>query len=104
MAVKPIPEGYHTATPYLTVDDAAAAIEYYKKAFGARERSRMDTPDGKIGHAELEIGDSRVMLSDSFPQGSVRPPSESGARRRASSCTSRTSTRSYRRQSTRAPR
>ena len=78
MAVKPIPEGYHTVTPYLAVEDAAAAIEYYKKAFGASERTRMDAPDGKIGHAELEIGDSRVMLSDPFPQGSVRPPSELG--------------------------
>jgi PhnB protein len=78
MAIKPIPEGYHTVTPYLAVEDAAAAIEYYKKAFGASERTRMDAPDGKIGHAELEIGDSRVMLSDPFPQGSVRPPSELG--------------------------
>jgi PhnB protein len=67
MATKPIPEGYHTATPYLAVDDAAEAIEYYKKAFGAKERVRMDAPDGKIGHAELEIGDSLVMLSDPFP-------------------------------------
>jgi PhnB protein len=76
MAVKPIPDGYHTVTPYLAVDDAAAAIEYYQKAFGAKERVRMDTPDGKIGHAELEIGDSLVMLSDPFPQASTRPPKE----------------------------
>jgi PhnB protein len=78
MAVKPIPEGYHTVTPYLTVDDAAKAIEYYKKAFGAKERVRMDAPDGKIGHAELEIGDSLVMLSDPFPQASTAPPKELG--------------------------
>ena len=78
MAVKPIPEGYHTVTPYLAVDDAAEAIEYYKKAFGAKERVRMETPDGKIGHAELEIGDSLVMLSDAFPQSSTRPPKELG--------------------------
>lgn len=78
MAVKPIPEGYHTVTPYLAVDDAAAAIEYYKKAFGATERVRMDAPGGKIGHAELEIGDSLVMLSDPFPQASTRPPHELG--------------------------
>ena len=78
MAVKPIPEGYHTVTPYLAVDDAAGAIEYYKKAFGAKERVRMDAPDGKIGHAELEIGDSLVMLSDPFPDASTRPPSELG--------------------------
>jgi PhnB protein len=78
MAVEPIPEGYHTVTPYLTVDDAASAIEYYKKAFGATERLRMDTPDGKVGHAELEIGDSLVMLSDPTPEATTRPPSELG--------------------------
>jgi PhnB protein len=78
MATKPIPEGYQTVTPYLAVDDAAQAIEYYQRAFGAKERVRMDTPDGKIGHAELEIGDSLVMLSDPFPQASTRPPKELG--------------------------
>ena len=78
MAAKPIPEGYHTVTPYLAVDDAAAAIEYYVKVFGATERVRMDAPGGKIGHAELEIGDSLVMLSDPFPQASTRPPHELG--------------------------
>jgi PhnB protein len=78
MAVKPVPEGYHTVTPYLAVDDAAEAIEYYKSAFGAKERVRMDTPDGKIGHAELEIGDSLVMLSDPTPQASTKPPKELG--------------------------
>ena len=76
MAVKPIPDGYHTVTPYLAVDDAAEAIAYYKTAFGAKERVRMDAPGGKIGHAELEIGDSLVMLSDPFPQASTKPPSE----------------------------
>ncbi|MGH2997023.1 MAG: VOC family protein [Gaiellaceae bacterium] len=78
MAVKPIPEGYHTVTPYLAVDDAAEAIEYYKKVFGAKERARMEAPDGKIGHAELEIGDSLVMLSDPFPQATTRSPKELG--------------------------
>ena len=78
MAVKPVPDGYHTVTPYLTVDDAAAAIEYYKQAFGAKERVRMNAPDGKIGHAELEIGDSLVMLSDALPQFTARPPKELG--------------------------
>jgi PhnB protein len=78
MATQPIPEGYHTATPYLAVDDAAEAIEYYTKAFGAKERVRMETPDGKIGHAELEIGDSLVMLADPFPQTSTMPPKELG--------------------------
>jgi PhnB protein len=76
MTVKPIPEGYRTVTPYLAVDDAAGAIAYYKRAFGAKERVRMDAPGGKIGHAELEIGDSLVMLSDAFPQASTRPPKE----------------------------
>ena len=76
MATQPIPEGYHTVTPYLAVDDAAEAIEYYTKAFGAKERVRMATPDGKVGHAELEIGDSLVMLSDPFPQASTRTPNE----------------------------
>jgi PhnB protein len=78
MATKPIPEGYHAVTPYLCVDDAAQAIDYYKKAFGANETVRMAGPDGKIAHAELEIGDSRVMLSDAFPQFTTRPPKELG--------------------------
>ena len=78
MPPKPIPEGYHTVTPYLAVEDAAKAIEYYKRAFGAKERVKMEAPDGKIGHAELEIGDSLVMLSDPFPQGSTKPPKELG--------------------------
>ena len=78
MAVKPIPDGYRTITPYLAVDDAAAAIEFYTKVFGAKERARMEAPGGKIGHAELEIGDSLVMLSDALPQFSTRPPKELG--------------------------
>ena len=78
MATKPIPEGYHTVSPYLAVDGAAEAIEYYKKAFGAKERGRMEAPDGKIAHAEIEIGDSVVMLSDPFPQFLTRPPKELG--------------------------
>jgi PhnB protein len=78
MATKPIPEGYHTVSPYLAVDDAAEAIEYYKRAFGAKETLRMEAPGGKIGHAELEIGDSHVMLSDPFPQASTKPPKKLG--------------------------
>jgi PhnB protein len=78
--VKPVPDGYHTVTPYLAFDNAAAdAIEFYKKAFGANERLRMDAPGGLIGHAEIEIGDSLVMLSDAFPQSTTRPPTEVGA-------------------------
>jgi PhnB protein len=78
MATQPIPEGYHTVTPYLAVEDATEAIEYYTKAFDAKERVRMETPDGKVGHAELEIVDSLVMLSDPFPQASTKPPNELG--------------------------
>ena len=78
MAVKPIPEGYQTVTPYLSVDGAAGAIDYYKRAFGAKERVRMSAPGGKIGHAELEIGDSLVMLADALPQFTTRPPKELG--------------------------
>jgi PhnB protein len=78
MAVQPVPEGYNTVTPYLAVDDATAAIDFYQRAFGAKERSRMSGPDGTIGHAELEIGDSLVMLSDPFPQASTKTPSELG--------------------------
>ena len=78
MPTQPIPEGYSTISPYLAVDDAAEAIAYYKKAFGAEETVRMDAPDGKIGHAELKIGDSLVMLSDPFPQASTTPPKELG--------------------------
>ena len=78
MATKPIPEGYHTLTPYLAVDNATEAIEFYKRAFRAKERMRMPGPEGTIGHAELEIGDSLVMLSDPFPQATTRPPKELG--------------------------
>ena len=79
MSVQPVPDGYHMLIPYLAVDDAARAIEYYKSAFGATERARMDGPDGKIGHAELELGDSVVMLADPFPHASTTPPSAAGA-------------------------
>jgi PhnB protein len=78
MATQPIPEGYHTLTTYLTMDNAAEAIDYYKDVFGAKERIRMEAPDGKIGHAELEIGDSLLMLSDAFPGATSRPPTELG--------------------------
>ena len=64
MAVKPIPEGYHSVTPYLIVKDAGRAIEYYKKAFGATEIMRFPGPDNKVAHAEIQIGDSRIMLAD----------------------------------------
>jgi|SRR6516164_7333557 uncharacterized glyoxalase superfamily protein PhnB len=75
MAVKRIPEGYHTVTPHLVVRGAAEAIEFYKKAFGAKEIRRAPGPDGKsIMHAELQLGDSRIFLNDEFPQmGALSP-------------------------------
>jgi PhnB protein len=75
---KPIPEGYHALTPSLAVDNAAKAIEFYVRAFGAKERARMPGPGETIAHAELEIGDSVLMLADPFPQSSVKSPKELG--------------------------
>ena len=91
--VKQVPDGYHSVTPYLIVDGASDAIDWYDKVLGAKERMRMAGPDNRVGHAELELGDSVIMLADEFPD------MERGARRRsaghpsASSCTCRTSTR-----------
>ena len=80
MSVKPIPDSYHTLTPYMTVRDAARAIEFYKQAFGAVERGVMKGPDGKVMHAELLIGDSIIMLGDEFPEfGSLSPEAIGGA-------------------------
>lgn len=80
MSVKAIPDGYHTLTPYMTVRDAARAIEFYKQAFGAVEKGVMKGPDGKVMHAELRIGDSLFMLADEFPQyGSLSPLSTGGS-------------------------
>jgi PhnB protein len=72
--VRPIPEGYHTLSAYLTVDNGARAIEFYKQAFGAQEKFRMDTPQGKLAHAELKIGDSTFMLSEEMPGSACRSP------------------------------
>ena len=80
MAVKPIPEGYHTATPYLIVRDAARAIEFYTRAFGATELMRFADPSGsgKLGHAEIKIGDSPIMLADEHPEMGYRSPQSLG--------------------------
>jgi len=79
MKTKYIPDGYHTATPYLIVTGAARALEFYKQAFGATEVVRMDGPGGKVMHAEIKIGDSHIMLADEFPEmGALSPQSIGG--------------------------
>lgn len=77
-SVSPVPKGYHTLTPGLTLKDAARAIDFYKKAFGAVERSRMSGPDGRVMHAELEIGDSPFMIGEEMPERGVRGPQTIG--------------------------
>jgi PhnB protein len=77
-SVKPIPEGFHTITPSLVVRDAAKAIDFYKKALGAEELVRMPSPDGKIVHAELKIGDSIIFLSDEMPESPAKSPQTLG--------------------------
>jgi PhnB protein len=72
--VKPVPDGYHTATPYLTINNASAAIDFYKRAFGAKELCRMPSPDGKIMHAEITIGDSHIMLADESSASETKSP------------------------------
>jgi PhnB protein len=78
MAIKAIPEGYRTATPYLIVRGAADAIEFYKRAFGATEMLRMADPQGRVGHAEIRIGDSVIMLADEHPAMGYRGPRSLG--------------------------
>jgi PhnB protein len=72
--VKPVPEGHHSVTPYLVVDGAARALDFYRRVFGAAERMRMPGPDGKVGHAEISIGDSVIMLADEHPEVGARGP------------------------------
>jgi PhnB protein len=76
--VNPIPKGFRSVTPYLTLNDAARALDFYKRAFGAEVLVRMDGPGGKIGHAEIKIGDSIVMLADEMPGGGTRSPQSLG--------------------------
>lgn len=76
--VRPIPDGYRSVTPYLVVKGAAKAIDFYKKVFGAREKFRMDGPGGTVAHAEIEIGDSVVMLADENPQHGALSPATVG--------------------------
>jgi PhnB protein len=78
MSVKPIPDGYHSITPYIIVKGAAAALDYYAKAFGATERMRFDGPDGSVAHAEIQIGDSCLMLGDEAPSMNALSPKTVG--------------------------
>src|SRR5215813_14144864 len=71
---KPIPQGYRSVTPYLTLNDAARALDFYKRAFGAQELMRMEGPGGKIGHAEIKIVDSIIMLADEMPNSGCQSP------------------------------
>ena len=77
--VKPIPDGYHTVTPHLVITGAAKALDWYKKAFGATEIARKPGPDGRLMHAEMKIGDSRIMLADSFPEYGSKSPLDLGS-------------------------
>jgi PhnB protein len=78
MAVKPVPDGYYTATPYLIIKGAARALDFYKQAFGAEELMRFPMPDGKVGHAEIKIGNSPIMLADEFPEMGHKSPESLG--------------------------
>lgn len=78
MSVKAIPEGYTTVTPYLIVKGASDALAFYAKAFDAQELFRMPGPDGRVGHAEIQIGDSRLMLADEFPEMGAKSPTTIG--------------------------
>jgi len=76
--VKPIPEGHHTVAPYPAIKNAVSALEFYKKAFGAKETYRLILPDGRLGHAEIRLGDSLVMLADEFPEFGGKAPESLG--------------------------
>ena len=78
MSVHYIPQGYHSITPYFVIDGAARAMDFYRDVFGAVEIMRMPGPDGKIGHAEMKIGDSHIMLADEHPQQGFRSPTSIG--------------------------
>jgi PhnB protein len=77
-AIKPIPNGYHSITPYLAIRGASEAIDFYKQAFGAIEKTRLEGPNGNVGHAEIEIGDSVIMLADECPDMQFLSPAKYG--------------------------
>ena len=77
-AVQPIPAGHHTVTPYLAIKNGVAALEFYKKAFGATETYKLLMPDGRLGHAEMRLGDSIIMLADEFPEYGGKAPQTLG--------------------------
>jgi len=76
--IKPIPDGHRTVTPYLAIKNAARALDFYEKAFGATVRYRLSMPDGRVGHAEIELGDSVIMLADEFPEYGGKSPETLG--------------------------
>lgn len=76
--VKPIPDGHHTVAPYLAIKNAVSALEFYQKAFGAKETYRLVLPDGRLGHAEIRLGDSLIMLADEFPEFGGKAPESLG--------------------------
>ena len=78
MSTKPIPSGFHTLTPYINIKGANEAIEFYKKAFGAKEIGRIDMPDKSVAHAELQIGNSKIMLAESNPKWNNKSPNDFG--------------------------
>src|SRR5262245_9344623 len=78
MSVKPVPAGHHTASPYLAIKNGVKALEFYKKAFGATELNKLVMPDGRLGHAEIRLGDSVIMMSDEFPEYGGKSPETLG--------------------------
>ena len=78
MSAKPIPAGHHTVAPYLAIKDAVKALEFYKKAFGATESYKLLMPDGRLGHAEIRLGDSLIMMADEFPEYGGKAPTTLG--------------------------
>ncbi len=103
-SLKPIPPGHHTVTPYLAIKNAANALEFYKKAFGATESYKLMLPDGRLGHAEIRLGDSIIMLADEFPEYGGKSPETLGGSPVSIHLMSKTRTRFLTKRWRRAPR